>query len=216
MTGRIVTIDEAMEKIGRFSAQDAIDLIESSQNLAAPNGKRGHPLQHCEMTTRSWRGVSRFENLEALLDPQVDGPGDIFRNPDRVAANIGKNIHSMSWTDQHLIQAIRDLFLGNGAFTALYHLKAMDVDAKLEYTRPTSHTTIAIMSTSEGVSPANRQHVSSSKTRTRSYTAVLYYCPARRLHLQTLFPIPEQTRMVRIRVTAPTKGDVPFVAEFQA
>jgi hypothetical protein len=77
MTGRTVTIDEAMEKIGSFSAQDAIDLIESSQNVAAWIGKggRGHPLQHCEMTTRSWPGGSRFQNLEALLDPQADGPG---------------------------------------------------------------------------------------------------------------------------------------------
>jgi hypothetical protein len=218
MTGRTVNIDEAMEKIGSFSAQDAIDLIESSQNVAAWIGKggRGHPLQHCEMTTRSWPGGSGFQNLEALLDPQADGPGDIFRAPDHAAAEIGKRMHSLSWTDQHLIQAVRDLFLGNGAFTALYHLKAKGVKAKLVYTRPTSHTTIAVMSTSKKVAPKTWQHESSSETLTRSYSAVLYHCPAGRLQLQTLFAIPEQTRTVRIEVTGPTQSDVPFVAEFQA
>jgi hypothetical protein len=41
MTNRAVTIDEMMEKIGTFSEQDAVDLIESSHNHSGISGTAG-------------------------------------------------------------------------------------------------------------------------------------------------------------------------------
>ena len=108
MLGRTVTIDDAIEKIGNFSAQDAIDLIESSQGVLSHTGQLGHPLQHCEMTTRAWP-VARFQGH--LLESRGDTGGDLIREPDSLATQMNKGAHTMSWTDRHLIQATRDLFL---------------------------------------------------------------------------------------------------------
>lgn len=214
MPGRAVTIDEAIDKIGKFSKQDAIDLIESSQGVpSCRTGKLGHPLDHCEMTTHIWP-IGRFQNQQALLDPRGDDPGTVFREPDRAATAIGKGRHTMAWTDHHLIQAVRDLFLGNGTFTALHHLKRKKVRARLVYARPTSHTALALTSTSEKVSGV-RYHVATQEKLSERYVAVLDHCAGGRLHLQTIFADPDNARLVRITVNGAEPGDVPFVAEFE-
>ena len=208
MPGRAVTIDEAIEKIGRFSRQDAIDLLESSHGFVSFNKQIGHPLQHCEITTRAWP-IGRFQNPETLVENMP--------SPETAAVELDKREHTMAWTDQHLIQAVRDLFLGNGAFTALHHLKTKGIGARLIYSRPTSHTTNPIISTSSKVNGIRRHKSSADDKLTRSYKAILDHCSGGRLHLQTLYALPNNSQNVRIEVRpGHAPGDKSFLAEFAA
>jgi hypothetical protein len=191
-----VPFDDAIETIGNFSAQDAIDLIESSQGVLSHTGQLGHPLQHCEMTTRAWP-VARFQGH--LLESRGDTGGDLIREPDSLATQMNKGAHTMSWTDRHLIQATRDLFLGNGAYTALHELKKSGVGARLEYARPTSHTTLAAISESIKVSGI-RQPLPMQQNVTQAYLAVLDHCAGGRLQLQTIFAQPSNSNLVSIKV----------------
>jgi hypothetical protein len=86
MADRLVTIDEVLEKVGNFTEQDAVDLIENSHNREGMGKKktRGHPLQHCEMTTRNWSIPPRFITTDALISR--DQAGDFYRNPVEAAS----------------------------------------------------------------------------------------------------------------------------------
>ena len=206
MPGRAIKIDEAIEKIGRFSKQDAIDLIESSHGVSSWNGRIGHPLQHCEIPTRAWP-IGRFQNPETLAEEKTP-------SPERAAADLDKSTHTMSMTDLHLIQAVRDLFLGGGAFTALYHLKVKGVRSRLIYSKPTSHTTIPVTSTSEGPKGYRQHKCTTDDKLTRSYIAILDHCEGGRLQLQTIFAQPSNPSVTRIEVRGPSPDDKPFLMEF--
>jgi hypothetical protein len=212
MPGRAMTIDEAIEKIGNFSRQDAIDLIESSQGVTGGKGKPGHPLEHCEMTTRAWP-IPRSNDF-VLIEPRDGADGDTFRSPDAVAQLFKKKAHTMSWTDLHLIQAIRDLFLGKGAYMALHNLKEKGIGARLTFVKPTSHTTNALTAMATKIGKFTFHASAPHESLTESYMGIFDHCPGQRLHLQTLFAEPDNSHMIRIAVKGAKSDDKPFVAEF--
>jgi hypothetical protein len=211
MPGRVMTIDEAIEKIGNFSRQDAIDLIEGSQGVTGGKGKAGHPLDHCEMTTRAWP-IPRSHN-PVLIEPRTGAAGDLYRSSDAVAALMKKKAHTMSWTDLHLIQAVRDLFLGKGAFMALYHLKEKGIGARLTFVKPTSHTANALTATATKIDKITFHASASRESLTERYIGIFDHCAGQRLHLQTLYAEPGHARLIRIEVEGIKPNDQPFVAE---
>jgi hypothetical protein len=201
MPGRPVTINEAIDKIGSFSRQDAIDLIASSQGVPTWTGQAGHPLEHCEITYNAWPNVRFHGSPGVPLLGLGGGAGDaVLLRPDELARDLGKGRHTLSWTDEHLILAVRDLFLGNGAFMALHNLKTAGVNSRLVFKKPTSHTTIATVATSVKPPGSARVATSSVNPLSQSYKAVLDLCTPDRLHLQTIFAEADNSEDVEILV----------------
>jgi hypothetical protein len=117
----------------------------------------------------------------------------------------------MVWTDRHLIQALRDLFLGRGSFTALHQLRNAGLGARLIFTKPTSHTAQLVLSKANKVKvgPAGGVttfiHASSSEAATEFYRGVFDHAYGGRLHLVTLFP-DAKAKSTTIQVLAPGAG----------
>jgi hypothetical protein len=205
---RDVLIDDALGKIERlaFTREDAIDLIASSQNRMSWTQQLGHPLDHCDMILHAWPqgrtiGDSEGRNLVELgpmrfRDAQVfNRVGDV----DGFAADIDKPRHSFAWTDLHLIQALKDMFLAKGAYTALWKLRAAQTPARLIFKKPTSHTTVMDVSV--------KSTGTSTQQAANRYLMVLDLCAGRRLQLQTLYPI-DAGNEVFIKVRKPQAGTV--------
>ena len=169
--------------------------------MASWTGQEGHPLEHCEVTYNPWPNV-RFHHTSGVpLAGLRGGAGDaVLLRPDELARDLGKSQHTLSWTDEHLILAVRDLFLGKGAFMALHNLKMAGVNARLVFKKPTSHTTIASVATSAKPPGSARVATSSRNPLSQSYKAVLDLCTPDRLHLQTIFAEADNSEDVEILV----------------
>lgn len=195
-----MTIDEAISKIGSFSRQDAIDLVASSQGVPSWTGEPGHPLEHCEVTYTAWPMV-RFHGSPGVgLSGLGGGTGHaVVTRPERLALELEKGRHTLSWTDEHLLIALRDLFLGKGAFMALHHLKGAGVGSRLVFKKPGSHSTVATVSSSSKAGGVRREEPA-TESLTRTYKAVLDHCVGGRMHLQTIFAEADNGQNVEILV----------------